>query len=277
MNTVEIIKDALDDMTRSERQVATYYLANPNDFAFCTLDAIAGKIDTSTTSVLRFCRRIGFQGYKDLQQAARQQISLQPQLPDKFLRSMDNADDLLVRIVSRDIQCIRDTFQNLSPMDILQAVSLICGARNLYMFGMRESYCLAHYGYTRLLSVRPGVELLQAGSNGQIESILNMNAQDVCVAFLFHRYTQQTIRILELLARRGVSVILVTDPPYSDVESLAEVILPCVVDRGGIKNSSAAPVVLLDYLCDAVAAQLGEAALEHMNHVETLFRQGEVL
>lgn len=277
MNSVEIIKDALDDMTRSERQVATYYLANPNDFAFCTLDAIAGKIDTSTTSVLRFCRRIGFQGYKDLQQAARQQISLQPQLPDKFLRSMDNADDLLVRTVSRDIQCIRDTFQSLSQADILQAVSLICGAQNLYTFGMRESYCLAHYGYTRLLSVRPGVELLQAGSNGQIESLLNMNAQDVCIAFLFHRYTQQTIRILELLAQRGVSVILVTDPPYSDVESLAEVILSCVVDRGGIKNSSAAPVVLLDYLCDAVAAQLGESALEHMNHAEALFRQGEVL
>ena len=277
MSIVETIKDVLDDMTRSERQVAIYYLAKPNDFAFCTLDAIAGKIDTSTTSVLRFCRRIGFQGYKDLQQAARQQISLQPQLPDKFLRSMDDTDDMLLRTVGRDIQCIRDTFQNIVKSEIDKAVSLICDARNLYTFGMRESYCLAHYGYTRLLSVRPGVELLQAGNNGQIESLLNMNAQDVCLVFLFHRYTQQTIRILELLAQRGVSVILVTDPPCSDVESLAQVILPCVVDRGGIKNSSAAPVVLMDHLCDAVAAQLGEVSLEHMKHIETLFRQGEVL
>ncbi len=84
MNIVETIKDALDDLTRSERQVASYYLAHPNDFAFCTLDAIAVKIDTSTTSVLRFCRRIGFRGYKDFQQAVQSQINIQPQLPDKF-------------------------------------------------------------------------------------------------------------------------------------------------------------------------------------------------
>lgn len=277
MNTVEIIKAALDDMTRSERQVASYYLSHPNDFAFCTLDEIAAKVDTSTTSVLRFGRRIGFRGYKDLQQAARQQISFQPQLPDKFQRSMDRSDDLLVRVVGRGIQCIQDTFQALDKDQLKEAVSLLCKARNVYTFGMRESYSLAHYGFTRLLSVRPGVELMQAGNNGQIETLLNMGKDDACLVFLFHRYTQQTIRILELLAQQGVPVILVTDPPCAQVESLARVILHCVVDRGGIKNSAAAPAVLMDYLCEAVAAQMGEQALEHMKNAEALFRQGGIL
>ena len=277
MNTVDIIKEILDDLTRSERQVATYYLAHPNDFAFCTLDGIAGKIDTSTTSVLRFCRRIGFQGYKDLQQATRQQISLQPPLPDKFLRAKDDDDDLILRTVGRDVQCIRDTFQGLPVQDLARAVSMISDARRVYTFGMRESYSLAHYGYTRLLSVRPGVEILQAGSNGQIESLLNINSQDVCVIFLFHRYTQQTISIMELLHRQQVPVVLVTDPPNTDVEKLADVILNCAVDRGGLKNSAAAPVVLMDYLCDSVAAQLGDDALEHMKNAEILFRQGGIL
>ena len=277
MNTVEIIKDAMDDMTRSERQVATYYLAHPNDFAFCTLDGIAGKIDTSTTSVLRFCRRIGFQGYKDLQQAARQQISFQPPLPDKFLRAKDEADDLILRTVGRDIQCIRDTFQGLQEQDLSRAVNMISYARRVYTFGMRESYSLAHYSYTRLLSVRPGVQILQAGNNGQIESLLNLDSQDVCVIYLFHRYTQQTLSIMELLRMQKVPVVLITDPPNTDVEKLADVILNCAVDRGGLKNSAAAPVVLMDYLCDGVAAQLGDAALGHMKNAETLFRQGGIL
>ena len=277
MNTVDIIKESLDDMTRSERQVATYYLANPNDFAFCTLDSIAGKIDTSTTSVLRFCRRIGFQGYKDLQQASRQQISLQPPLPDKFLRAQDQNDNLLLRTVGRDIQCIRDTFQGLQEQDLSRAVSVISHARRVYTFGMRESFCLAHYGYTRLLSVRPDVEVLQAGSNGQIESLLNMDNRDVCLVFLFHRYTQQTLSIMELLRRQRIPVVLVTDPPNTDVEMLADVILNCSVDRGGLKNSAAAPVVLMDYLCDSVAGELGDSALEHMKNSEFLFRQGGIL
>ena len=124
MNVVETIKSALDDMTRSERQVASYYLGHTNDFAFCTLDAIAQKADTSTTSVLRFCRRIGFVGYKDFQQAVQKQISIQPQLPDKYQRSVDRGDDLLLRVMGRDIQCIQDTFRDMQEATVDEAVTL---------------------------------------------------------------------------------------------------------------------------------------------------------
>lgn len=277
MNTVETIKNALDDMTRSERMVASFYLSHPGEFAFCTLDAIAAKVDTSTTSVLRFCRRIGFQGYKDLQNSAREQISHQPQLPDKFQRSVSSGDDLLMRVLNRGMQCIQDTFQGLDQQAIAAAVILLSEAKRVYAFGLRESYSLSHYACTRLMSVRPNVEQLQAGNNGQIESLLNIGQEDVCIVFLFHRYTQQTLRFLELLSKRKIRVVLVTDPTYAQLEDFATVVLPCYVDRSGIKNTSVAPVMILDYLCDAVAAKLGDAALEHMQQAETLFRLGEVL
>ena len=276
MNIVEIIKDSLDDMTRSERQVASYYLAQPNDFAFCTLDAIAGKIDTSTTSVLRFSRRIGFKGYKDFQQAVQAQISIQPQLPDKFRRSLDTGRNLLLQKVARDVQCIQETFAGMDEEQISRALTLVSEAKRVFTFGSRESYALAHYAYTRLLSVRPDVSVLQAAS-GQIESVLSLGEGDVCVVFLFHRYTRQTVKLLELLKQQRVSVILVTDPPYEDIAKNAEVLLPCLVDCGGIKNTAVAPVVLMDYLCDAVAAKLGDRSLEYMKNAEALFRQGEIL
>lgn len=276
MNIVEIIKDALDDMTRSERQVASFYLAHPNDFAFCTLDAIAEKIDISTTSVLRFTRRIGFKGYKDFQQAVQSQISIQPQLPDKFQRSLDTGTNLLLQKVTRDVQCIQETFAGMDEEEISRAVILVSESKRVFTFGSRESYALAHYAYTRLLSVRPDVSVLQAAS-GQIESVLSLGEGDVCVVFLFHRYTRQTVKLLELLKQQRVSVILVTDPPYEDIAKNAEVLLPCLVDCGGIKNTAVAPVVLMDYLCDAVAAKLGDRSLEYMKNAEALFRQGEIL
>lgn len=276
MNIVEIIKDALDDMTRSERQVASHYLAHPNDFAFCTLDSIAERIDTSTTSVLRFTRRIGFKGYKDFQQAVQAQISIQPQLPDKFQRSLDTGTNLLLQKVARDVQCIQETFAGMDEEQISRALTLVSEAKRMFTFGSRESYALAHYAYTRLLSVRPDVSVLQAAS-GQIESVLSLGEGDVCIVFLFHRYTRQTVKLLELLKQQRVSVILVTDPPYEDIAKNAEVLLPCLVDCGGIKNTAVAPVVLMDYLCDAVAAKLGDRSLEYMKNAEALFRFSDVL
>ena len=159
---------------------------------------------------------------------------------------------------------------------ISSAARLVCQAERVFTFGSRESYALAHYAYTRLLSVRPNVSILQTAS-GQIESVLSLGQGDVCIVFLFHRYTLHTVKLLELLKKRHVSVILVTDPPCEDVASTAEVLLPCLVDCGGIKNTAVAPVVLMDYFCDAVAAKLGDQSLEYMKNAEALFRLGNVL
>ena len=277
MNILETIRSNLDEMTRSERQVASFYLENPNEFAFCTLDAIARKVDTSTTSVLRFCRKLGYEGYKDFQAAVRAQISNLPQLPDKYRRTVAHTDNMLLHMMSRDIRCVEDTVRDLSNTAMTQAVKDIAQSDRVYTFGMRESFALSHYSYTRLLSVRPGVEQLRAGVNGEVENLLGIGKNDVCLAFLFHRYTRQAVQILGWLHDRGCKVILVTNPPFDEVEHLADVLLPCYVDCGGIKNTAVASVVLCDCLCNAVAAQLGDSALSYMKEAENLFRLNEIL
>lgn len=276
MNIVEIIKSSLDDMTRSERQVASHYLSQPNDFAFCTLDALASRIDTSTTSVLRFCRKIGFAGYKDFQQEVQQAMRVQPQLPEKYMRSVSDHTNLMLRKIGSDIQCIQNTFRDMDEISIASAVELICEGKRVTTVGSRESFALAHYAYTRLLSVRADVTILDI-SSGLMESVLSLGQGDVCVVFLFHRYTRQTIKLLQLLNTQKVSVILITDPPYKDVQELAQILLPCYVDCDGIKNTAVAPVVLMDYFCDAVAAKLGDQSLEYMKNAEAVFRLGDVL
>ena len=123
MSIVETITNNLDDMTRSERQVATHYLGHASDFAFCTLDGIAARVDTSSTSVLRFCRRLGFEGFKDFQQAVRLQLHGLPELPDKFHRTIQNRDEdsLFARTVAQDIRCLHESLQALSPEALSQS------------------------------------------------------------------------------------------------------------------------------------------------------------
>ena len=99
----------------------------------------------------------------------------------------------------------------------------------------------------------------------------------MCLVFLFHRYTRQSVKILEYLAKRECKLIVVTNPPLEQIESCADVVLPCHVECGGIKNTAVAPVMLADYLCNAVASHLGEDALAYMKESENLFRLSDVL
>lgn len=276
MTLMETVKGALGEMTKSERQVAAYYFANAGDFAFFTLDKMADSVETSTTSVLRFCRRLGFAGYKDFQQAVRQELHRQPDLLDKLHRTQ-SSDDLLNKTLGQNMACIQNTFAAMPYDRLVDTVGLLTKARRVYTFGMKESFALAHYAYTRFGSVRPEVHLLGAGVNGEVEKLLDLTGEDVCLVYLFHRYTKQSLHILESLKNRGVPVVLVTAAPYDQVEAMATVLLPCRVDADGIKNTAVAPVCLADYLCNALAVENSDAAAMRMQQLEKLYQEQDVL
>lgn len=279
MNVLETIRLERESMTRSEHCVATFTLGHMNDVAFFTLDELARQTDVSTTSVLRFCRRLGFDGFKQFQQAVRADLKGCPDLMDKFHRTTDKQpeDTLLTKTVQQGIRCIQQTFLELPYEQIEDTVQRLVKARRVYAFGMRESEALASYAYSRLLTVRGNVFLHRDGFSGNVETLLDVTQEDVFLIFLFHRYTRQTLQLLEILKQRGVQVILVTSPPVDAVARYAVVLLPCQVDAQGIKNSALAPVCLADYLCNAVAMVDPENALRRMEASEELFRRSDTL
>ena len=279
MGIVEQIRCKMEQMTRSEQRVALYALGHMNDIAFFTLEDFARQVDVSTTTALRFCRRLDFGGFKQFQQAVRTDLKYSPDLLDKFHRTADNQleDTLLAQTVQQGIRCIQQTFRELPFEAVEDAVKRIAGARRVYTFGMRESQALAAYAYSRLLTVRGDVFLYQDGYTGNVEALLSATKEDVFVVFLFHRYTRQTLRTLEALKERNVQVILITSPPVEQVARFATVLLPCQVDGVGIKNSALAPICLADYLCNAVAMANGEATMQRMSQSEALFASNEII
>lgn len=275
LKIAEIIKPNLNNMTKSEQKIAAYFLGNPNTFAFETLDNIAAKIDISTTSVIRFCRKLGFSGYKTFQDCVRADFKCQLTLPDKFNRTVNakNTNSQFPLTVKNSINCIVQTFNSISTEDIHSAIKAIYDAKRVFCFGLKESFALAHYAYTRFLTIRSDVFMLSAGHGGEIESVLSLRKDDVCIFFLFHRYTNPAPQILELLKKQGVRIILITSPPYDELESNATILLPCFVDINGIKNSAVAPICLIDHLCNSAIIANGDKALDYMKKSEILFKK----
>lgn len=265
-------------MTRSEYSVAVYCLGDMGGIIFDTLDSAARKIGTSTTSVIRFCRRLGYRGFKEFQDEVRKDYKNMPSLPEKFKRTagIGAPNELIERVVHQNIECIRETMGSLMHKDLSEAVNLLCGANRVFCFGMKESFAMAHYAYTRLLAVRKDVYLLDL-SSGELESVLSITKDDVVCAFLFHRYTSSALKMLDIMKSRGVRIILVTSPPTDEVSGLAEVLIPCSVDQGGVKNTSVVPVCLCDYFCNAVAIALGDASFEHLKASESILREASVI
>src|SRR5215469_1697410 len=71
-----------DEFSRSQKDVAQYIVDHLDEAAFQTAEELARRANTSSSTVVRFSQALGFEGFPELQQAARDEyrrLHAQPQ------------------------------------------------------------------------------------------------------------------------------------------------------------------------------------------------------
>ena len=97
------IRNAYEHLTNIQRTIADYFLEHLDTIPFKRLEELADLIGVSTTSVIRFTRSIGYQGYGDMQQELQQSILGKASLPERLKSSIQAEGDnhLLLRTFRR--------------------------------------------------------------------------------------------------------------------------------------------------------------------------------
>ena len=67
----DYIRERFDDFSRSQKDVARYIVDHLEEAAFQTAEELARRADTSSSTVVRFSQALGFEGFPELQEAAR--------------------------------------------------------------------------------------------------------------------------------------------------------------------------------------------------------------
>src|ERR1700675_1978074 len=65
------IQARFDECSRSQKDVAQYIVDHLDEAAFQTAEELARRADTSSSTVVRFSQALGFEGFPELQDAAR--------------------------------------------------------------------------------------------------------------------------------------------------------------------------------------------------------------
>src|SRR3982074_943951 len=72
------IRTRFDDFSRSQKDVAQYIVDHLDEAAFQTAEELARRANTSSSTVVRFSQALGFEGFPELQQAARDEYRRRP-------------------------------------------------------------------------------------------------------------------------------------------------------------------------------------------------------
>ena len=243
----------VNQMTKSQKKVANYLLFNMDKLLFFTADELAKAANVSTATVVRFARELDFEGYTDMQKAARLRFHDREEEPEDLPQSSpeeDSSEYLLEKSFRQDIQNLKRTFQDLSREDLERACTLLKTSRRVYLVGMRISRSMATYAYINWGMLRKGVHLIHNEGLDYAEELIEINSEDLIVAFWAPRYNRATYQMLSHEKRQKASVLLITNREINLTieEGDFDVILRCCMENSSYQSSFVAPVTLVNYL-----------------------------
>lgn len=243
----------VNQMTKSQKKVANYLLFNMDKLLFFTADELAKAANVSTATVVRFARELDFEGYTDMQKAARLRFHDREEEPEDLPQSdaeEDSPEYLLEKSFRQDIQNLKRTFQGLSREDLERACTLMKTSRRIYLVGMRISRSMATYAYINWGMLRKGVHLIHNEGLDYVEELVEINSEDLIVAFWAPRYNRATYQMLSHAKRQKASVLLITNQKFNLTmeEGDFDVILRCCMKNSSYQSSFVAPVALVNYL-----------------------------
>ena len=250
IDILERIHASYYQLTATERKVADYVLAQPEQVKFMSITQLADECGTADATISRFCRSLKLKGFNAFKIELARHSAATPAVKNE--ERDDQTPSGRIREVGRQAtDAIHQTVELLSPEQVQRAVEMIEDAHRVICIGSGGSMLLATT-FAHLFSTATGKFQAVADSHMQMSAVATAGKGDIVVLFSYSGATNVGLQILELAKSRGIKTILVTRFSKSPAASLADVVLRCGSNEGPFQSGSVAAKVAQLIVMDAV-------------------------
>jgi DNA-binding MurR/RpiR family transcriptional regulator len=256
------IQAKLETFPPSIRRVAEAILAHPQIALEKTISELARFCDTSETSVVRFCRSIGFTGFAPLKLRLAAELGQETaQFGEAVahgadIRPSDSLAEAVAKIATSEIVGIRETANALDVDALQRVVTRIDNADKVVLFGVGASNAGPLDLAQKLLRIGR-IALVFRDAHDALVSAALLGAHDVAIAFSHGGRTRESVELLRAARGNGAFTVAVTNAHGSPITAQADEVLRTAVRetmfRSGAMASRIAQLTLVDYMFVGVA------------------------
>ncbi len=265
-----LLREASPSLSAAEQQIARYILENPEEATLLTVRELARRAFASPSSVVRLCRSVGFDGYKELRHALVAELAAlgdRGRHPEQELAADDDIHDIVYKITQKNIQSLSDTQRLLSPEVVEKCVDLLDGSRAVLLYGLGSSLCVARDAYLKFLRLdKPCV--LNDDWHSQLLQARNSTPKDVAIVFSYSGQTVEMVQCMQTMKGNGTPLIAITRYSPSRIAALADYNLYIAANeslfRNGAMSSRLAQLNVVDILYTAYASRHYEDTLRKL-------------
>lgn len=212
----------------AEQAVARFIRDNIDSATTLTVGQLAAATQVSEPTVIRFARKLGFSGYRELRFVLKHpqdehKVTFEP-LEGFDLNPWDNADDIPVKAI-HGAKSLLDELQHVLDSKIVRrAVSLLATAPLIDVYGVENSLSPALDLYMKLSYLGLNCRL-NADAYMQQIGAAHLSSNDVAIAFSYSGNSADTVKALRLAKSAGAHTIGITNTSNTALANWSDVCL----------------------------------------------------
>jgi DNA-binding MurR/RpiR family transcriptional regulator len=222
------IRQRFDEFSRSQKDVGQYIVDHLDEAAFHTAEELARRANTSSSTVVRFAQALGFEGFPELQSAAREeyrrgretgnghveQLSAPPLFP------IDQTE--FEAVLAADHVNMEDTARKVDRDEVAAAIDQISRAERIVLCGSDQMAFFASYLRHLLMLLDLRCEVVASPSQEGLARLGRIDEKTLVVGFSAGRPHPLVVRAMKLARHRGAGTIAIVDATLSEVSKLAD-------------------------------------------------------
>ncbi|MGH8876755.1 MAG: MurR/RpiR family transcriptional regulator [Stackebrandtia sp.] len=270
-SVIQRIRELAPQLAPAERRVAEAIVESPNLVMSKSITELAGEGQTSETTVVRFCRRVGFRGYPDLRLAIATELggdlarSGGTVAPGTDIGRDDSLEDLVRKVAFADVRAIQETTERLDLAVLERVIDAMVAARRISLFGLGASAFAAQDLQHKLLRI-DRMALAIPDSHLSLASAALLISEDVAIGLSHSGQTAEIVECLSVAREHGARTIAIVNTAPSPLTEKADLVITTRVResrfRSGAMASRLAQLAVLDCVFLGVAQRSYDAAVK---------------
>src|SRR5487761_2517972 len=219
------IQSRFEQCSRSQKDVAQYIVDHLDEAAFQTAEELARRANTSSSTVVRFSQALGFEGFPELQRAAREEykrahgaVASEGSSP---LFSIERTE--FETAIAADHANVEESARKASRATIERAIVAIAGAERIVIAGTDQMAFFASYLRHLLMLLDLRAELVASPSQEALSRLGRIDSETLVIALSAGRPHALVVRAMKLARHRKALTMAITDATLSEVAKLAQI------------------------------------------------------
>jgi len=222
------ISARFDDFSRSQKDVAQYVVDHLDEVAFHTAEELARRASTSSSTVVRFAQALGFEGFPELQEAAREEYRHHHRsaAPPRGLESAAPLFSLdqtpFEQAVAADHVNLEETARRVSRSQVEGAIEAIATAERILIAGTDQMAFFASYLRHLLMLLDVRAEIAASPSQEALSRLGRIDERTLVIGLSAGRPHPLVVRAMKIARHRRAPTLAIVDATLSEVSKLAE-------------------------------------------------------